>query len=202
MKRNFLLLVLLTAFLAANAQEKGKIRVGLDGGLAFPSRGIGFDGDLDVRYNFSDNVNAGVRFGFGYMARDLKSYDANETIEGTIHVNTNFLVHGDYYFSKGDSHFAPFIGAGIGSFSIYDLNFNVHSGDSYTFNDLPSVEKTFGGLIRTGFELSKFRMALEYYMIPATSAYDINTLQYDGTSQNNYLKLSIGFYIGGGRWRK
>ena len=62
MKKIFLLAFVMLAIAGVHAQEKGKIRVGVDAGLTFPNSGFGIDGGLDVRYNIMDNLNAGVRF--------------------------------------------------------------------------------------------------------------------------------------------
>jgi len=188
-----------------NAQEHGKIRIGGNLGLALPPNGAGLSIDfLDIRYNILDNLNAGVKFGSAFMIRDIAQFGDNSA-DATMHINSNFMVISDYYFNKGTSAFAPFIGGGIGTFSIYDIYMEVESGEEYNYqyDELPIFEKTLGGTLRAGFELGKFRLALEYYLIPQTRMYDVaNIMQTVGTSDNSYLTLNIGFYFGGGKWRK
>jgi hypothetical protein len=74
---------------------------------------------------------------------------------------------------------------------------------NYTIEELPNPSKTLGGALRAGFEAGKFRMALEYYLIPATTKYDVvNIMKPEGSSANSYLSLNVGFYFGGGKWKK
>ncbi len=200
----FIALVLFTC-LSVNAQEKGKVRVGGNIGLTVPTGGGGLAIDvLDIRYNILDNLNAGVKFGGGFMLRDVTQL-SETSAEATMHINSNFMLVSDFYFNKGGSFFAPFIGGSIGSFSIYDIYMlgESESEFNYTIEELPNPSRTFGGALRAGFEAGKFRMALEYYLIPATTKYNVaNILQPAGTSANSYLSINAGFYFGGGKWKK
>ena len=67
MKKIVLLLLSVAMFAGVSAQEKGKIRVGLDGGIDIPNAGVGLGGGLDIRYNIKDNIK--------------KYYDLNFSIE-------------------------------------------------------------------------------------------------------------------------
>jgi len=87
----------------------------------------------------------------------------------------------DYYFNSGNSLISPFLGAGLGLFAF----------DKTTlFGPNISYEK-FGALIRGGVELGKLRIALEYNIIPKGEY-----------AKNSYFGASIGFYVGGGKWKK
>jgi hypothetical protein len=44
-------------------------------------------------------------------------------------------------------------------------------------------------------------MAADYNIVASSTLVDIQNNPI-GTTGNNYLNLSIGFYIGGGHWRK
>lgn len=205
MKKLIFCLLLSLSVISISAQEKGKVRVGGNLGLTIPSYGIGGAIDLlDIRYNIQDNLNVGVKFGGAFMVRDIAEISPTLS-EATMHVNSNFMFVGDYYFNKGTSAFAPFIGAGIGSFSIFDIYMQVESGEQYhyEYDEFPHASSTLGGAIRGGFEFYKFRMALEYYLIPQTPKYDAaNIMSTVGNSGNSYLSLNIGFYFGGGKWWK
>jgi len=48
MKKLFLCLLIVVLSVNMNAQEMGKIRGGLDLGLAFPNAGLGFSSDLET----------------------------------------------------------------------------------------------------------------------------------------------------------
>ena len=205
MKKLIFGLLLCFFVVSLNAQERGKFRVGGNLGLTMPPMGFGGSIDLlDIRYNILDNLNAGVKFGGAFMLRDVAQL-SNNMAKATMHINSNVMFVGDYYFNKGTSAFAPFIGGGIGSFSIFDVYMQVEEGEEYDYryDELPKVESTLGGALRAGFELGKFRMALEYYLLPKTKMYDVADIMnpFDD-SNNSYLSLNIGFYFGGGRWRK
>lgn len=195
MKKLVLCLLVVVIAFNVNAQEKGKIRVGLDAGLALPNAGAGFNGDLDLRYNIMDNLNAGVKFGFAALAKDLSLSAGTATASAMTHL----LATSDYYFNKPASSFAPFLGGGLGSYSIG--NIQVLSSSSQSTPSGLLIEQKFGGLLRGGFEAGHFRMALEYYLIPNSTLVDMNNNKV-GTTRNSYLNLAIGFYLGGGRWKK
>jgi outer membrane protein X len=159
---------------------------------------------LDIRYNILDNLNAGVKFGFGFNVRDINLINSS-TATATMHANLNSMIVGDYYFHNGSSAFAPFVGAGIGSFSVLDINlqFDPNQYINYNYTDLPTVPKVIGGAIRGGFELGRLRLAMEYNMIPRTVMFDAaNIMQTVGTSNNSYLTVNLGFVLGGGKWRR
>lgn len=195
MKKLVLSLLIVAFAFNLNAQEKGKFRVGLDAGLAFPNSGLGFNGDIDLRYNIMDNLNAGIKFGLAALGKDISLSGGT----GTVSAMTYSLITSDYYFNKPASSFAPFLGAGFGSFSIGNVQVLTSSNESTPSNLL--IERRLGGLLRGGFEAGHFRMALEYYLIPNSALVDINN-NIIGTTGNSFLNLSIGFYLGGGRWRK
>ena len=123
MKKYFVFTIVFFACFNLLAQEKGKIRVGGNLGLAMPNDGVGLTMDLlDVRYNIQDNLNIGIKFGGAFMVRDAAEIDFN-TAKITTHFNSNTMLVGDYYFNKGRSSFAPFIGGSIGIFRVLDIYF-------------------------------------------------------------------------------
>ena len=50
-------------------------------------------------------------------------------------------------------------------------------------------------MIRGGIELGKLRLAFEYNIIPKTD------FESGGSISNSYFGVSIGFYVGGGKWK-
>lgn len=204
MKKLILSLFIIAIAFTSNAQEKGKIRVGFDAGLALPNAGAGFNGDLDIRYNIMDNVNVGVKFNGMAAIKDLDINESASTVSMTTSIISSTLVTSDYYFNNGENMFAPYLGGGLG------FNKIINIGLSASGTDIPATpsnastfapENKFGGLIRGGFELGHFRMGLEYYIIPSSSVVDINNVIFK-TTNNSYLNLTLGFYFGGGKWRK
>jgi len=203
MRKNIFILALTIISLQGFSQEKGKVRVGIDGALAFPNLGLGGGGDLDIRYNVTDNINAGVKLGLAMMLKDLSLDDTGTSGEMTYGINTSFLVTGNYYFSKGTSIVAPYVGAGLGSFTLANI-YAAYDGSttSYTSSTVPELDNKFGGVLSAGLEIWKFKLALNYYLIPQSRRFNIVTESYDGYSKNSYLDFTVGFYVGGGKWKK
>jgi outer membrane protein X len=195
MKKIKFILLGLVLFSLVNAQEQGRVRVGLDLGLGLPNMGAGFVGSADIRYNVLDNLNVGLRSVSGILVKDM---DVNAST-ATMGVVSSFYGISDYYFHNAGSSFAPFLGGGLGSSKIVNLKI-----DPDAVTTVPSTitfNSKFGGVLRGGFEAGHFRMALDYYLIPKSEVYDLsNNLL--GFTKNSYLNLSIGFYLWGGKWSK
>lgn len=193
MKKITLILVLLLAIVAVKAQEQDKVRLGLDGGFAMPTHGGGgIMGGLEFKYNLSDNWNIGVR---GELAGTGKDIGGNKS---DVSMNGSVLAVTDYYFNNGNSNFAPFIGVGIGVARLGGAQ--VNSDDKRIPDDEVSKTTKGVGLARIGFEYSRLRVTANYYGIPTTTY--TNTLGQDFTIKNSYFSFGIGFYIGGGKWKK
>ena len=196
MKKVILSAVAVLAFCFTNAQEKGKFRVGLDFGYTIPSGGGGgvlFS--IEPKYNIADNMNVGFRFGSAAMAKNIISTSGSE-VEGKLAANGSYLATYDYYF-KGSSSFTPYVGAGAGIFTLA----NVEYSSSSTVISTIDAKSKFGGLIRTGFEWGKFRMGLEYNLVPKSNLNNLSGTTI-GTTKNSYLGIHLGFYLGGGTWGK
>ncbi len=172
-----------------NAQEKGKIRVGLDLGYSGGSGGGGVLVNIEPKYNISDNMNVGLRLGAAAFARSLEGNGAEVDLD--VATNGNYLATFDYYFNNGNSSLAPYLGAGLGIYSLAKANFS-SAGTSATVR----AENEFGGMVRGGVEIGKFRLGVEYNIVPKTD------LDAGVSSKNSYLGVSLGFYVGGGKWKK
>ena len=130
--------------------------------------------DIEPKYNITDNSNIGIRFGVAASSSDFDTnVDANLSILGTY----------DYYFSNGKSSTAPFLGGGLGYYVLGEVDNSVNLGEQ------------FGAIIRGGVEFGKFRLALEYNILPKTD------LEFGESVKNSYFGASIGFYAGGGKWK-
>ena len=125
----------------------------------------------------------------------------NETFSTTLSTNKSYLIISDYYFDKEFSTFAPFLGGGIGFFDVKNMHLNLDIGESARMNGSIGGKFSIGSMLHAGFELNRFRFALEYNLIPATTMYNIY-LNNIGKSPNGYLNMSLGFYLGGGKWGK
>ena len=203
MKKIVLLLLSVVMFAGVSAQEQGRIRVGFDGGLDIPNSGVGLGGGLDIRYNIKDNINVGLKFAGDVMGKNIYVDESTLTASVTAGAVSSTLVTGDYYFSKGESMFAPFVGGGFGLYKIANVKATV-TGDQVP--ELPTnftnytPDRKFGALIRGGFELGHFRLGIEYNIIPKSAVYEVTDGSV-GLASNSFVKLSLGFYLGGGKWK-
>lgn len=189
----------------SNAQEQGKFRVGLDLGYAIPDGGGGILVALEPKYNIGDNMNVGLRFESAVLAKNVILPQNSEfgvnSLESELAASSSFLGTFDYYFNSGNSSFAPFLGAGIGYSTLANLEVDIAQvpglepiGDEDTVDEV-EVDGKFGGLIRAGFEAGKFRLAATYNLIGKSDL--------DGAeTKNSYIGISLGFYLGGGKWKK
>lgn len=201
MKKLFLIAVLVLSITKVSAQEQGKIRGGANLGLAFPNAGIGFAADLDFRYNITYNINAGLLLTSFGGVKDITTSIDNSLTTMTVGASTGTLLHGDYYFNNGTNNFAPFLGAGLGSFRVSNIQITSNDETNAAGSISASDQNKLGGVIRTGFEAGHFRVGLSYYLIAPSSLYNLLATKV-GSTGNNYLNLTLGFYLGGGNWAK
>ncbi|MFT4610708.1 MAG: hypothetical protein ACJA1H_000065 [Glaciecola sp.] len=179
MKNLLLFITIITFSFNSNAQEKDKFRFGIDLGYVFANGGGGLLFDLEPKFNITDNSNVGLRIGVASSVADIEdsiNFDINGNILGTY----------DHYFGSNKS-IVPFLGGGLGVFIL---------GGSDDINDDGFAGTQIGGMVRGGIELSKFRIALEYNIIPKSD------LVIGQSVKNSYFGASIGFYIGGGKWKR
>jgi outer membrane protein X len=208
MKKSFLCVVVALFTLSLSAQQKGAIRVGFNAGLGLPNAGFGVGGDFDIRYNLMDNLNVGVKFSGDALMKDLQIDRMNNNVYATASAISSTLLSADYYFNKGTNRFAPYLGGGLGLYKIMNIGM-VATGSNSTVSTptnttiYPSYSK-FGGLIRGGFESGHFRMGLELFLVPDSpvTPFDNTTSILSPTTGNSFLKFSLGFYFGGGHWKK
>ena len=204
MKKAIYVMLLLVVFTGLRAQQQGKVRVGFNVGVDVPGGGAGLGGDLDIRYNLQDNLNLGIKFAGDVMMKNMYVDKINLEASATGTAISSTMVTGDYYFNEGVSLFAPFVGGGMGFYKIANLRTTV-SGDQIP--DPPtdfsafSASYKFGVLLRGGFELGHVRLGVEYNIIPKSNVYEVLDGSV-GITSNNFVKFSLGFYLGGGKWMK
>jgi len=195
MRKLILSTLLLAVVSFASAQEEGKFRVGLNLGGAFPAGGFGIMVDLEPKYNLSDNMNVGIRLGSAGLIKEIES-DGGGITEAEVSGQGSYLGTFDYYFPLSGS-FTPYVGGGAGIVSVAAVS--IQDGDDEDDFGGLSAETKFGGMIRGGFEAGKFRMTLEYNLVPKTTLEDIAGNEI-GEVANGFFGVSIGFFVGGGRW--
>lgn len=174
-----------------HAQEQGKFRVGFDLGYTIPDGGGGVLFAIEPKYNIADNMNIGLRFESAAMAKNVEG--ANIGLEASIAASASYSATFDYYFNSGSSSFAPFIGGGAGYSTLANVGFDI---EGFTSADEVELDGKFAGLIRTGFEAGKFRIAATYNLIGKSD------LGEGASVKNSYIGISLGFYLGGGKWKK
>lgn len=174
----------------AQAQEQNKFRVGLDFGYTMPSGGGGILLAIEPKYNIADNMNIGIRFESAAMAKNVGETEASLTASGS------YFGTFDHYFSSGSSSFAPFLGAGVGYSTLGNIGLEFESEEIDGEVEV-EMDGKFGGLVRAGFEAGKFRLAASYNLIGKSDVGE------EGVEvKNSYLGISVGFYLGGGKWKK
>ena len=197
MKRIILTAIAVFALSNGYAQKEGGFRVGLDLGYTVPSNGGGgILFSIEPKYNIKDNMNVGLRIGAAAMVRDIEGEGDSQSAK--LSANGSYVGTYDYYFNAAGTSFVPYIGGGAGYYSI--ANVEVDSGSNTESIALDASGK-FGGLLRGGFEWGKFRMGLEYNLVPKSTLQDLNGNN-KGTISNSYLGIHLGFFVGGGKWGK
>ncbi|WP_318309326.1 hypothetical protein [Flagellimonas crocea] len=186
----FAFLLMLAMVQVSQAQEEGKFRVGLEAGYTMPDGGGGVLLAIEPKYNIAANMNVGIRFESASMAKNFGSFETS--LSSSVSYSGTF----DYYFTSASSSFAPFIGAGAGYHLPGTIGFDNDSYDEELLEADILVDEKFGGLIRAGFEAGKFRLAATYNLVGKSELLEAVEVK------NSYLGISVGFYLGGGKWKK
>ncbi|MGM0945956.1 MAG: hypothetical protein ACQEW9_12285 [Bacteroidota bacterium] len=200
MKKPILLFTLFLISTIGFSQQAGKFRFGMDFGPALPKGGgIGALVNLEPKINLANNLNLGIRMGIAALAKDVTITTLNDNYEGEVSANVSASGALDYYFNNGGSNFAPFIGAGFGYYALSAVEVDATTIDN---TDVGDLEATFewAPMVRAGVELGKFRLGAEYNFVPNSNLQDPSG-QVIGEAVNQYFGFTLGFYMGGGRWR-
>lgn len=191
-------LLFVAAMTQTEAQEADKFRFDFDLGYAIPQGGGGgIAFYLEPKWNIEDNMSVGLRLGIAAVAKELVE-DQRGELEGEVGANASYVGTFDYYFSDGSSSFVPFVGAGVGYYSVASVAFD--SGNDGETTNLDADGK-FGALLRAGFNWGKFKTSLDYNLVGKSDLQNFEG-QVVGTTKNGYLGITIGFFLGGGKWGK
>ena len=182
-------LALLTAA-AVNAQEYKPFKLGVGLGYAKPG-GQGAGGGvlfgIEPAYRVNDALAVGLRMEWAAVIRGLStsmdSYDASAAAIGS------YTLNGQYYFSNNT--FRPFVGAGVGLFSLAAVSVGV---DSQSGSAGAAAESKIGFYPRIGFEAGHFNFTIDYNLIGKTT--------FEGSDlemKNSYIGFRIGGFFFGGR---
>lgn len=195
MQKIFTVIALFLASMSmVQAQDFKKFKVGLGLGYGVPSDG---DGGilvyLEPMYRLQDQIAVGLRLESAAFL--------GQPISGTPYKTSAFgigsaCVSGQYYFLNGT--FRPFVGAGLGMFSIAAASADTGTGTSFTINAAATV---FGFYPRVGFDLGHFNFLIDYNIIPEqTTTVNLGAFgTTTSTSNYTYIGIKIGASIGGGK---
>jgi len=186
--RKVILLLLMIISNYVFAQEANKFRFGINTGLIFQNGSTGGVGEIEPKFNITDELNIGLKIGSAFINKTYdKTYDL-QTVNTVV--QPYLLLTVNKYFDVTNSKFIPFVGAGLGYVSISE-----YEDDIYI-----QPKSGLGGMAQGGFEFGKFRFALEYNFFPkslAADSYSSNTIY---NLKNSYFGLNIGVVFGGGKW--
>jgi outer membrane protein X len=175
----FIAVLICGVALSAQSQEFKPFRVdaGIGYGLPFSD---GLDGGvqfyLEPKYEVAPQIAVGVRWeGSLFAGSDVEGQSVD------VKISSSYMLTGDYYFN--DNSFRPFVGLGLGLYSIGGTSLEVDGQKIET-----EGKNNFGALLRAGFDISHFRLTLSY--------------NYGGKMLDetfHFLGATIGFYLGGGK---
>lgn len=180
----FALVLLVSTF--AFAQEYKKFKVGIGLGYAMAG-GNGSSGGvlfaIEPAYRLQDNLSIGLRMESALITRGF-----SESVPSGVSLDVagigSYTLNGQYYF--GSSSFRPFLGAGLGLYSLAAVTVSGSTGS------VAASESKFGFYPRAGFDLGHFNVTLDYNLVPSTAVTG-------GEFKNNYFGIRIGAFFGGGK---
>ena len=200
MKNLFAVMLLLILVQSTFAQRAGGFRFQMDLGAAIPQEGgIGALVNFEPQILIKDNLALGLRLGVAGIAKDITYYNIPQDYNGEISANASLSGTLNYYFNNGNSRVAPYIGAGFGYYAL--SNINIEDTD-IPEDEIGNLEASFAWapMVRAGVELGKFRIGAEYNFVPNSDLQNVSG-QVIGEATNQYFGFTIGFFVGGGRWK-
>ncbi len=190
------LCLVLIAAVGSQAQEFKKFRVGLGGGYAKPGgegSGGGVLATLEPGYRINDQLLVNLRLETAAVIRGTA--DATSASLDVAGIKS-YTVNGQYFLSTNS--FRPFVGAGVGLFSLAAAKLEASSSGSA--GTAAAAESKVGFYPRVGFDYKHFTINLDYNIIGATKATIASGSTTTNTEfKNSYFGIRIGGYFGGGR---
>lgn len=201
MKKIFGVLVFLLVMQTAHAQRAGGFRFQMDLGAAIPKDGgIGALVNLEPQILVKDNLAVGLRLGVAGLAKDVTYYSIPDDYDGEIAANASIAGTLNYYFNKGNSRVAPYIGAGFGYYALSNIDVEETDLNEEEIGEL-KASFAWAPMVRAGVELGKFRIGAEYNFVPKSDLQDVGGAVI-GEAINEYFGFTLGFFVGGGKWGK
>lgn len=175
------------------SREFKPFKVGIGIGYAVPGAGEGAGGGflmyLEPAYRATDQVLVGLRLEGAFMVRGLHG-TGNDDIGGDATSVASYTLNSHYYFNNNDVR--PFVGAGVGLYSLAAAKFDTSDNNDPGLNDIGS-ETRFGFYPKIGIDAKHFNLTLDYNIVPPTD------VPGGGEVKNSYLGIRAGISIGGGR---
>ena len=174
-------------------REYKEFRVGVGIGYAAPGAGEGAGGGflayLEPAYRATDQVMIGLRLEGAFLVRGVEGI-TNDDVEGDATSVASYTLNTHYYFNNNNVR--PFVGAGIGLYSLAAAKFDTRNNNDPGLNDI-GAETRFGFYPKIGIDARHFTMTLDYNIIPPTD------VPGGGEVKNSYFGIRAGISIGGGR---
>jgi len=174
------------------ARQFKPFKVGAGIGYAVPGAGEGAGGGflmyLEPAYRATDQVVVALRLEGAFMVRGIKGVN-NRDVSGDASTVGSYTLNSVYYFNNEEVR--PFIGAGVGLFSLTAVKFNTAARDPGL--DDVGAETRFGFYPRLGVDIGHFNLIVDYNIVPPTD------VPGGGEVKNNYLGIRVGGSFGGGK---
>lgn len=186
MKKLLLIALLAVSINFVNAQDYKPFQLYIGVGYTVPQGGGGVLFDVEPAYRINDQIAVGLRWESAAMARVVGEQEAS--ISGT----SSYTVNGKYYL--GDSNFRPYVGAGLGAFSLASVSVSGTGAGA-------GAETKIGFYPRIGFDWGHFNINIDYNFIPSSEIDGVDTNGNATTFDvaNSYLGIRIGAFIFGGK---
>jgi outer membrane protein X len=152
---------------------------------------IGFLFAVEPKYAVLEQLSVGIRWE-GLMGLHNISSNADNSSESDVTFGSSYIATADYYLNNNT--FRPYVGVGLGMYKTSKVTYKGTDDNTYDFN-VPKPT-TVGGMVRAGFEVTHFRMGLEYNYVnnTFTSPYSNKDIK------SGYFSIKVGVHIGGGKY--
>jgi len=194
------ILSLCTAFIAVSsfAQDADRtykpFKVDITTGVSIlqgSGTNIGFPFAVEPKYAVLEQLSVGIRWE-GLMGLHNIYSDADNSSEADVTFGSSYVATADYYLNNNT--FRPYVGAGLGMYKTGKITYKDPEDNTHDYN--APKPSSFGGMLRAGFEVTHFRMGLEYNFVNNTfvSPYTNKDIK------SGYFSIKVGVHIGGGKY--
>ena len=174
------------AVMSVNAQIDYKpFRVDIGLGYAVVDGGGGVLFNVEPKYAVIPQLSVGLKIEADLIVRDLVVSSTGETASAKAQGITSYLATADYHLMQNS--FRPFVGAGLGIYRIAAVS--ASASGSGTASAGVGEGNNFGAMLRAGFDVSHFRLALAYNFAGKDEL----------DNKTGFFSITVGAYIGGGK---